>query len=96
MTFLLGENGSGKSTIVEGVAGAYGLDLEGGSTHSRHSTRVTESPLHTWLTLTRGVGASRWGFFLRAESIHSYHSFLEQLPGSRAQTYHEMSHASPS
>ena len=92
VTFLVGENGSGKSTLVEGVAGAYGLDLEGGTTHSRHSTRVSESPLHTWLTLTRGVGASRWGFFLRAESMHGYYSFLDQLPGSRAPTYHEMSH----
>lgn len=92
VTFLVGENGSGKSTLVEGVAGAYGLDLEGGTTHSRHSTRVSESPLHTWLRLTRGVGAPRWGFFLRAESMHSYYSFLEGLPGNPAPTYHEMSH----
>ena len=31
-TFLVGENGSGKSTIVEAVAVAYGLSPEGGST----------------------------------------------------------------
>ncbi len=91
VTFLVGENGSGKSTLVEGVAGAYGLDLEGGTTHSRHSTRASESPLHTWLQLSRGIGASRWGFFLRAESMHSYYTFLEGL-GGNAPTYHEMSH----
>ncbi len=31
VTFLVGENGSGKSTIVEAVAAAYGLSPEGGS-----------------------------------------------------------------
>jgi len=92
VTFLVGENGSGKSTLVEGVAGAYGLDLEGGTTHTRHSTRVSESPLHTWLQLSRGVGASRWGFFLRAESMHGYYTFMETIPGGRAPSYHEMSH----
>jgi predicted ATPase len=45
VTFLVGENGSGKSTIVEAVAMAFGLNPEGGSTHSRHATRSTESPL---------------------------------------------------
>jgi predicted ATPase len=45
VTFLVGDNGSGKSTIVEAVAMAFGLNPEGGSTHSRHATRSTESPL---------------------------------------------------
>ena len=39
VTFLVGENGSGKSTIVEAVAMAFGLSPEGGSTHSMHATR---------------------------------------------------------
>jgi predicted ATPase len=30
VTVLIGENGSGKSTMIEGVAGAYGLSPEGG------------------------------------------------------------------
>lgn len=34
VTFLVGENGSGKSTIVEGIAVAYGLSAEGGSFQS--------------------------------------------------------------
>ena len=34
VTFLVGENGSGKSTIVEAIARAFGLSPEGGSTHS--------------------------------------------------------------
>ena len=56
VTFLVGENGSGKSTIVEAVAMAFGLSPEGGSTQGRHSTRPTESPLGGALRLQRGVG----------------------------------------
>ena len=67
VTVLVGENGSGKSTIVEAVALAYGLSAEGGSIYAQHSTRTTESPLHNSLRLSRGIPAGRWGFFLRAE-----------------------------
>lgn len=94
ITFLVGENGSGKSTIVEGVALAYGLSPEGGSRQARHSTRPTESPLSDWLRLQRGVGASRWGFFLRAETMHSFYTYLEENPSTSSPdvAFHEMSH----
>ncbi|MCK2035706.1 AAA family ATPase [Microbacterium sp. SSW1-49] len=93
VTFLVGENGSGKSTIVEGVAIAYGLSPEGGSRQAKHSTRPTESPLSEWLRLQRGVGANRWGFFLRAETMHSFYTYLEENPSSRGDVaFHEMSH----
>ena len=93
-TFLVGENGSGKSTIVEAVAVAYGLSPEGGSRQARHSTRPSESPLSEWLRLQRGVGANRWGFFLRAETMHSFYTYLEENPSTRAPDvpFHEMSH----
>jgi predicted ATPase len=94
VTFLVGENGSGKSTIVEGVALAYGLSPEGGSRQARHSTRPTESPLSDWLRIQRGVGASRWGFFLRAETMHSFYTYLEENPSTGLPdiAFHEMSH----
>ena len=94
VTFLVGENGSGKSTIVEGVAMAYGLSPEGGSNQARHSTRASESPLGNALHLTRGLGAGRWGFFLRAETMHGFYTYLEANPNpSRDEPlFHEMSH----
>ncbi len=94
ITFLVGENGSGKSTIVEGIAIAYGLSPEGGSRQARHSTRPTESPLSDWLRLQRGVGSSRWGFFLRAETMHSFYTYLEENPpmSGSDMPFHEMSH----
>ena len=93
VTFLVGENGSGKSTIVEGVALAYGLSPEGGSRGARHTTRPTESPLSDWLRIQRGVGSSTWGFFLRAETMHSFYTYLEQNPAPTGDVpFHEMSH----
>lgn len=93
LTVLVGENGSGKSTIVEGIAQAYGLSAEGGSTGARHSSRASESSLWRWLQLVRGVGASRWGFFLRAETMHSFYTYLEENPGKGGEPiFHEMSH----
>lgn len=93
VTFLVGENGSGKSTLVEGIALAYGLSPEGGSRQARHRTRATESPLSDWLRLQRGVGANRWGFFLRAETMHSFYTYLEENPSASGDvSFHEMSH----
>ena len=31
VTFFVGENGTGKSTLLEGIAAAYGFNPEGGS-----------------------------------------------------------------
>jgi predicted ATPase len=94
VTFLVGENGSGKSTLVEAVAVAYGLSPEGGSSHGQHSTRPSESPLHDDLVLQRGIGTGRWGFFLRAETMHGWYTFLENNPSdtSRDPQFHAMSH----
>ena len=93
VTFLVGENGSGKSTVVEAVAQAFGLSPEGGSTGAQHSTRRSESDFGRVLTARRGLGASRWGFFLRAETMHGFYTYLEQNPGGSGEAVlHEMSH----
>lgn len=93
VTFLVGENGSGKSTVLEGIALAYGFSPEGGSNQARHSTRRSESPLSEWIDIQRGIGAGRWGFFLRAETMHSFYTYLEENPSARGDVpFHEMSH----
>lgn len=93
VTFLVGENGSGKSTILEATAIAYGFSPEGGSRSSQHTTRPSESSLSEWLDVQRGVGSSRWGYFLRAETMHSFYTYLENNPGTRPEpVFHEMSH----
>lgn len=95
VTFLVGENGSGKSTLVEAIAMAYGLSPEGGTPYGNHSTRATESDLAGALRLHRGLGAARYGFFLRAETMHGWYTFLEEHPARperQEARFHEMSH----
>ncbi|MET3807789.1 putative ATPase [Nakamurella sp. UYEF19] len=92
LTVLVGDNGAGKSTIVEAIAMAFGMSSEGGSTGARHTTRPSESVLHEHLRLTRGIGGARWGFFLRAETMHSFYTYLEGNPGRGDAAFHEMSH----
>ena len=97
MTFLVGENGSGKSTIVEAVAQAYGLGVEGGSKGVLHRTRDSESPLGEVLRLVRSPGRLVSSYFLRAETMHGLYSYLEDNPPPRdvragGPRLHEMSH----
>lgn len=92
-TVLVGENGSGKSTLVEAIALAYGLSPEGGSTGARHTTRSTESVLADHLQLIKKAGATRRGYFLRAETMHGFFSYLEDNPGRNGDIpFHQMSH----
>jgi predicted ATPase len=77
VTFLIGENGSGKSTIVEALAHAYGLNAEGGSVYAMHRTRPTESPLGQALRLIRSPYRAH-AYFLRAETMHGLYTYLEE------------------
>ena len=95
-TVLVGENGSGKSTLVEALAMAAGMNAEGGSTGATHRTHASESPLHEWLTVVRDPGASRWGYFVRAETMHGLFTYLDtsrsESPWSRDPLFHDLSH----
>jgi hypothetical protein len=87
-TILVGENGSGKSTLVEAIALAYGLSPEGGSTGARHATRATESVLADHLQLVRNAGTTRRGYFLRAETMHGFFTYLEKTQARPGRTSH--------
>ena len=92
-TVLVGENGSGKSTVLEVLAAALGINAEGGSVGTRHATRRSE-PGHLDLIVERSPGADRWAYFLRDETMHGLYSYLEENPrSSRPEPlYHELSH----
>jgi len=92
ITVLVGDNGAGKSTLVEAVATAFGMGPEGGAIGSGYTTRASESGLP--LTIRRDIGAGRRGFFLRAETMHAFYTFLEENPGNSPYepVFHEMSH----
>lgn len=78
VTFLVGENGTGKSTLLEGIAVACGFNAEGGTRNFSFSTRETHSKLGEYLTPARRRYA-RDGFFLRAESFYNVATNIDQL-----------------
>jgi predicted ATPase len=79
MTFLVGENGTGKSTLLEALAVAWGFNPEGGTKNFRFGTRASHSVLHEYLRLIKGVQRPRDGFFLRAESLFNLATEIEHL-----------------
>lgn len=78
VTFLVGENGTGKSTLLEAIAVAYGFNAEGGSKNFRFSTNSTHSPLYESITLSRGRYPED-GFFFRAESFYNVATNIENM-----------------
>lgn len=68
VTLIAGENGSGKSTILEAIAVAAGMNAEGGGRNFAFATRRSESPLHQAMRLTWDRHP-RTDFLLRAESF---------------------------
>lgn len=92
LTVLVGENGSGKSTVVECLAEAYGLNPQGGSALAQtFQIRPSEPGIGRELTVVRGA-RPRWSYFLRADTMHQLYTYLEQNPGRRPERLHELSH----
>ena len=102
VTFFVGENGTGKSTLLEAVAVALGFNPEGGTRNFRFRTRATHSELCDLLRVARSR-SPRDGFFLRAESFYNVASNIDEMDespsfgGRVVDSYggvslHEMSH----
>ncbi len=78
VTFFVGENGIGKSTLIEGIAVAMGFNPEGGTINFNFSTEDSYSELHQCLRIKKGLRKHRDGFFLRAESFYNVASYIDQ------------------
>lgn len=78
VTFFVGENGTGKSTLLEAIAVAYGFNAEGGSRNFNFSTNATHSELYEHLTLAKR-GYAKDGYFLRAESLYNVATNIEEM-----------------
>lgn len=78
VTFFTGENGVGKSTILEAVAIALGFNPEGGTKNFAFSTADSHSGLYESLVVSRTKNAKD-GFFLRAESFYNVVSHIDEL-----------------
>ena len=78
VTLLAGDNGTGKSTMVEAVAESMGFATEGGELERSGELPAVPRPvlggaLHPVLSATR----PRTGYFLRAESFFNVAAFVD-------------------
>ena len=78
VTFFVGENGTGKSTLLEAIAVAYGFNAEGGSKNFTFSTNATHSELFEHITLAKR-GYAEDGYFLRAESMYNVATNIDDI-----------------
>jgi len=79
--FFTGENGTGKSTLLEAIAAHYGFGPEGGNRNLKANTtefnRSTD-PLTRALRLSFDIRTGK-GYFLRAESFFNTATLIDQL-----------------
>ncbi len=99
ITIIVGENGTGKSTLLEGIADLCGFNLSGGNRNhvfnrDQDQATIANALRGSWLPkVTRG-------FFMRAESFFNFGRYIDGLDYSggdpRApyggKSLHEQSH----
>jgi len=78
VTFFVGENGSGKSTVLEAIALAAGLPTVGSTDASKDATLEAQRAFAQALKLVWNQ-RTRKGFFLRAEDFFGFTKHLSQL-----------------
>lgn len=104
VTFFVGENGAGKSTILEAIAAKAGFGAEGGSRNisfktSEQKTYVGTEHLADCLTFSWRVKPVN-GYFFKAESFYNIANYIDSLAKEDPRIYasyggkslHEQSH----
>jgi predicted ATPase len=101
VTFFIGENGTGKSTILEAIACKAGFGFEGGSKHISFKTssdkvysaaqKLADEFILSWRQKPKD------GYFFRAESFYNVANYLDYLGQAAYVSYggkslHEQSH----
>ena len=95
--FFVGENGTGKSTLMEAIAAHYGFGREGGS---RSFSIETTPSLHSIDSLVRALrvgftNRTGSGFYLRGESFFNVASYVDSVGGIDSyggKSLHDQSH----
>ena len=86
VTFFVGENGTGKSTLIEAIAAKCGFNLQGGNRNHFYSEGENNQISYLLASHLR----MRWlpkvnkGFFLRAESFFNFSSFIDKTAAEDA------------
>src|SRR5260370_3120961 len=79
--FFVGENGTGKSTLLEAIAAHYGFGREGGNRNISFGTTSSVRSIDSLVRAIRVGFTNRTGsgFYLRAESFFNVASYVDSL-----------------
>lgn len=78
VTFFIGDNGTGKSTLLEAIARQAGFGLYGGGRNQAYRDAPDRLPLAEALRLSWLPKVSK-GFFLRAESFFDFATYIDEM-----------------
>ncbi len=95
VTFFVGENGTGKSTLIEAIALAVGFGPEGGTKNVQFATVENKSGLSERIKLIRSFAMPKDYYFLRAESFYNLATYMDSvkyLNGYGKKSLHQRSH----
>ncbi|NHM33899.1 AAA family ATPase [Neobacillus terrae] len=79
VTYIVGENGMGKSTFLEAIAICLGFNPEGGTLNFNFSSFDSHSELDEYISVARGANKAKDSFFFRAETFYNLASNIEEL-----------------
>lgn len=95
--FFVGENGTGKSTLLEAIAAHYGFGLEGGNRNFSPNTTASVGSIEPLVKALRLSFTKRTGdgFYLRAESFFNVASYVDHAGVTNSyggRSLHDQSH----
>jgi len=95
--FFVGENGTGKSTLLEAIAAHYGFGREGGNRNFRNNSTESNSSIDPLMRALRLSFDKRTGhgFFLRAESLFNSATYVDEIGAQQSyggRSLHAQSH----
>ncbi|AOZ94363.1 AAA family ATPase [Paenibacillus crassostreae] len=94
VTFLVGENGTGKSTLLEAIAYQCGFNTAGGGRNNNYQLEASGSALGDHIRMAWLPKVTN-GFFLRAESYYNFASHIDSVGANEyygGRSLHEQSH----
>lgn len=96
VTFFAGENGTGKSTLLEAIADKCEFNTAGGGRNNMYDVYASGSELGKYVRLSWMPKITN-GFFLRAESFYNFATHIDEIDNTGFKDYggrslHQQSH----
>ena len=86
ITFFVGDNGTGKSTLLEAIARQCGFSVLGGGRNQAHRDSFDGPELASALRLSWLPKVTK-GFFLRAESFFDFATYIDTMGAEGQEPY---------